>query len=78
MAECLKLACKSAIQCKPIEISTECELVACEVLSTRGSPLVIISVYHHPYNDHTYMENLADFINHIANKYKNSTIWFGG
>ena len=78
MAECLKLACKSAIQCKPIEISTECELVACEVLSTRGPPLVIISVYRPPYNDHTYMENLADSINHIANNYKNSTIWIGG
>jgi len=24
------------------------------------------------------MENLADSINHIANNYKNSTIWFGG
>ena len=72
------IACRSNIQCKPIEIVTECELVVCEVQSPRGPPLVIISVYRPPYNDHVYMENLTDSINYIANNYKNSTIWFGG
>ena len=72
------IACRSNFQCKLIEMVTECELVACEVQLSRGPPLVIISVYHPPYNDYAYMENLTDSINYIVNNYKNSTIWFGG
>ena len=72
------IACRSNIQCKPIEIVTECELVACEVQSPQGPPLVIISVYRPPYNDLEYTENLTDSNNFIVSNYKNSTIWFGG
>jgi len=72
------IACKSTIQCKPIKVITECELVACEVQVSHGPPLVIISVYRPPYNDQQYMENLTNSINNIAAYYKNSTLWFGG
>ena len=44
------IACKSTVQCKPIKVITECELVACEVQVSHGPPLVIISVYRPPYN----------------------------
>jgi len=54
------IACKSNIQCKPIEMLTECELVACEVLSTHGPQLVIISMYH-PAPYFTYIRFLAAY-----------------
>ena len=45
------IACRSSIECKSIEIDTECELVACEVMQSSGSSLVTVSVYQPPYND---------------------------
>ena len=34
------IACRSSIECKSIEIDTECELVACEVVQSSGPSLV--------------------------------------
>ena len=72
------IACRSSIECKSIEIDTECELVACEVVQSSGPSLVIVSVYQPPYNDLVYMKNLIDSVNCIVDKYKNSTIWVDG
>ena len=64
------IARKSDIQCKHLEIDTECELVACEIELPSGPPLVIVSVYQPPYNNLDYMDNLTDTINCIANDHK--------
>ena len=75
------IACRSSIECKSIEIDTECELVVCEVMQCSGPSLVTVSVYWPPCNDLDHLvciENLIVSINCIVDKYKNSTIWVAG
>ena len=72
------IACKSNIQCKHLEIDTECKLGTCEIELPSGLPLVTVSVYWRPYKNLDYMDNLTDTINCIANDHKNSTIWVAG
>lgn len=72
---------KKCLISRQIDIDADAELVAAEITSNTGKPLIVASIYRPPLNGqqgNDYANSLTSAISQLCAKYPRSPIWIGG
>jgi len=72
---------KKCLISRQIDLDTDTELVAAEIISSSGNPLIVASLYRPPLNGQQgtdYANNLTESISQLCAKYPKCPVWIGG
>lgn len=74
----MDMVIKSNRVCHPVDIDTDCEIIARKIVCSDNKSLIVASTYRPPNNNSDYASELCRCISDICRDHPNSTIWVGG